>query len=359
MATELTVTPNPLSIEGPIGATTSKTLNVATENAYSNVLLSIDASDDGGGRISLGSSSLSSGGGIVVVNFTPLAEDEPGEEGTCTINLTTLGLASSPVTVTINWRVGFLSEDAEIIEVVDISNSTISVDHNINISKDGGEVRIQLQRELSEDEREDNVGDELFFSKYYEAHMHKKILAVYNPTNERISLKGTYIWRSKGGSAGDEAAWNRSSAISLASYGKETGYIGPQEEIILYNNQLSYSCEQEKVDMSDWFGTSEQAIYYSGDDAFVLVRQVREGESDYRTPPALSVEEDETTHEPLPLTWRTIVDDDDTEWTILDLIGARTKNNMPDGTATWKWSWKNCTTGSTESGDDDGWYGYG
>ena len=360
-AAELTATPNPVEIEGPIGQTTSKTFNISAENTYSAILLSL-ASDCSDGRISLGSTSLGANGGLVVVNFTPLSTDEPGTTGTCTINATTLGMASSPYTITVNWRVGFMSEDAEIIEVVDISNSTMSVDHNIGISKENGEVRIQLQRELSDEEIEENTGDEIFFSKYYEAYMHKKILAIYNPTNDTISLKGTYIWRSKGSSAGDEAAWNRETAISLADKGKSPGKIAPQEEIIIYNSQLSYSCEQTKVDMSDWAGTSEQAIYFDGDDAFLLVRKVRTGESDYRTPPTQSVGWVDDNNHALghpSLTWRSIVDDDETEWTMLDLIGARAKNNMPDGSAVQHWSWKNCTSGETETGDESGWVGYG
>lgn len=347
----ITADPNPVNLIAAIGSTAKQTVVISEENAYSSILLSVG---DCGGRISVSPTSLGAAGGVAVVSFTPLPGDEMGDNGTCTISATTLGLGS-PASITVNWSVAAgYDMNTPTIEVTDITNSSITVEHNIEIGEDS-EMRIQLDRELSEDEIEENVGDEIFFSKYYEAYSHKKILAIYNPTNEKISLKGTYIWRSKN----DYSDWNRETGISLVNYGKETGFIGPQEEIIFYNSQLSYTCEQTKTDMSEWAGTTDQAISYDGDDAFLLVRKVRTGEADYRTPPAESVEEDGMGN-PIPLTWRTIVDDDETEWTMLDLIGARAKNNMPDGSGVQgRWSWRNCKTSTTESGDEKGWVGYG
>ena len=346
----ITADPNPISLTAAIGSTAKQTVVISEENAYSTILLSV--ADACGGRISISPTSLGAAGGVAVVSFSPLLTDDMGDQGTCTITATTLG--GSPTNITVNWLVAAgYDMSTPTLEVTDISNNTMTVEHNIEIGEDS-EMRIQLDRELTEDEIEENVGDELFFSKYYEAYSHKKILAVYNPTNVTISLKGTYIWRSKK----DYSDWNRETGINLVNYGKTPGEIGPQEEIIFYNSQLSYTCEQTKTDMSDWAGTTAQAISYDGDDAFLLVRKVRTGESDYRTPPAVSVEEDGGI--PIPLTWRTIVDEDETEWTMLDLIGARAKNNMPDGSGVQgRWSWKNCKTEETEDGDEKGWVGYG
>lgn len=353
----ITATPNPISLIASKGSMSSQVVTIEQENAYAPILFSIgDACE---GRISLSSTSVSATGGAVVVGFSPLDIDNMGDKGTCTITATTLGVASVE-TITVNWTVASGTDvNTPTVEVTNISNSGMTVEHNIEVGESSS-VKIILDRELTEEEIEENVGDEIFFSKYYEAFMHKKLWAIYNPTNERISLQGTQVWRSKGSSAGEENAWNRSSALDLSSYGKEPGFIGPKEEIIIYASQNSYTCEQSKVDMTGWFGhANEGPLSYSGDDALLLVRKVRTGEGDYRTPPAESVEKDGEGNN-IPLTWRTIVDDDATEWTLLDIIGARTKANMPDGSNLKShWWWKNCSNGTIEEGDDDGWVGYG
>lgn len=361
-APELEATPQPLVISGPKGNTAKSTVSITAENAYSNILLSVG--DACGGRISISPTSLSSTGGLVTVSFTPLEGDAEGDKGSCTISATTLGIAAT-YNITVNWNVtAGVNVNTPTIEVVTITNSTMDIEHNIEKVSENSEIRIQLDRELTPEEIEENVGDEIFFSKYYEAYMHKKLWAIYNPTNEKISLKGMQVWRSAGGKAGDKSEWNRSDVVYLDSYGAEEGFIGPKEEIIIYASQNSYSCEQERTDMSGWFGyPNSGALSYSGDDALLLVRKVRTGEADYRTPPAESVEwNDKNDHSKghVALSWRTIVDDDDTEWTMLDIIGARAKNNMPDGTATKKWTWTNCKNSNTrEDGDDQGWVGYG
>lgn len=361
-APELEATPQPLVISGPKGSTAKSTVSITAENAYSNILLSVG--DACGGRISVSPTSLSSTGGLVTVSFTPLEGDAEGDKGSCTISATTLGIAAT-YNITVNWNVtAGVDVNTPTIEVVTITNSTMDIEHNIEKVSENSEIRIQLDRELTPEEIEENVGDEIFFSKYYEAFMHKKLWAIYNPTNEKISLKGMQVWRSAGGSAGDKSEWNRTDVVDLANYGQEKGFIGPKEEIIIYASQNTYSCEQERTDMSGWFGYPNSGpLSYSGDDALLLVRKVRTGEADYRTPPAESVEwNDNNDHSKghVALSWRTIVDDDDTEWTMLDIIGARAKNNMPDGSAIRGWSWKNCkNSNATESGDDKGWIGYG
>ncbi|MBR3565932.1 MAG: choice-of-anchor D domain-containing protein [Paludibacteraceae bacterium] len=352
VAPTITATPNPLTIQGPKGTTTKSTISITAENAYSTILLSVAGAC--GGRISVSPTSFSSAGGLAVVSFTPLEGDAEGASGSCTISATTLGIAA-PYDITINWSVAAgLDVNTEMIEVVELSNADMTVEHNIEGISDNSEIHIVLERELAPDEIEENVGDEIFFSKYYEAFMHKKLWAIFNPTNEKISLKGMQVWRSAGGSAGTRGEWNRTDVVDLSQYGQEKGFIGPQEEIIIYASQNTYTCEQERVDMSDWFGYPNSGpLSYSGDDALLLVRKVRTGDADYRTPPAVSVAGD-------ALTWRSITDDDDTEWTMLDIIGARTKSNMPDGSGLkGGWTWHNCKSGTTEAGDDNGWVGYG
>lgn len=352
----ISATPNPLNATASIGTTNNQVLTISQENAYSTILLTVGDCD---GRIRVSPASVSASGGSVVVSFTPKNTDEMGDKGTCTITASTLGAADE--TITVNWTVasGF-AETTPTIEVVDITNNSMTIEHNIEEIGEGSEVHIILNRELSPEEIEENQGDEIFFSKYYEAYMHKKILAIYNPTNDVISLANTYIWRSAGSSAGDKASWNQETGISLASYGKTPGQIGPKEEIVLYNSQLSYTCEQTKTDMGDWGGTSDGAIYFDGDDAFLLVRKNVEGTED--DPPTESVGWIDPNNKGLghpELSWREY-DDGDNSWWMLDLIGARTKANTPDGSAVVnRWSWKNCTTGDTENGDERGWVGYG
>ena len=343
--------PNPVSVTGPKGSTTRGTVSITALNAYSTILFNVG--DDCGGRLSLLTPSMSEAGGSLVFAFTPLEGDAQGATGSCTISATTLGLAT-PYEITVNWTVSAgVDQATPTVEVVELDNSSLTVEHNIENVSENSEIRIQLDRELTDEEIDENVGDEIFFSKYYEAYMHKKLWAIYNPTNEKISLKGMQVWKSKGGRAGASNAWNRSEVVYLDSYGKEKGFIGPKEEIIIYASQNSYTCESGKTDMTEWNGYPNSGpLSYSGDDALLLVRKVRTGEADYRTPPATSVTGD-------ALSWRTIVDDDETEWTMLDIIGARAANNMPDGSGIKHWTWKNCKNGTTETGDDYGWVGYG
>ena len=343
--------PNPVSVTGPKGSTTRGTVSITALNAYSTILFNVG--DDCGGRISLLTPSMSESGGSLVFAFTPLDGDAQGATGSCTITATTLGLAT-PYEITVNWTVSAgVDQATPTVEVVELDNRSMTVEHNIENVSENSEIRIQLDRELTEEEIDENVGDEIFFSKYYEAYMHKKLWAIYNPTNEKISLNGMQVWKSKGGRAGASNAWNRSEVVYLDSYGKEKGFIGPKEEIIIYASQNSYTCESGKTDMTEWNGYPNSGpLSYSGDDALLLVRKVRTGDADYRTPPATSVTGD-------ALSWRTIVDDDETEWTMLDIIGARAANNMPDGSGIKHWTWKNCKNGTTETGDDYGWVGYG
>ena len=357
----ITATPSPVTISGPLGKTVSTTMSVTTTNAYANVIVASGTCTDG--RISVSPSSLPADGGVVTVSFTPLNTDEMGDNGSCVLQLSTVG-AVSPTSVTVNWAVtsGF-DPTTPVVEVVDISNSGMNVEHNVQTTGEAT-VSIIINRETTEEEREDNVGDELFFSKYYEANQNVKLVAIFNPTNAAISLAGTYIWLSR--DASEYWGHNNNNRMSLAPYGKTPGQIGPMEEIIFYryetnetNDTATINCAMGKADMSEWNRVYSDVLSFSGNDALLLVRDTT---INNRIPPATSVNGDD-------LTWRYIAEYDVSNgvvkskknFAMLDIIGARTEENYPSNTNLVRsWSWTNCKSSNTvENGDAAGWIGYG
>ncbi len=90
-----------------------------------------------------------------------------------------------------------------------------------------------------------NVADELFFSKYYEATGNVKLFAIYNGTKDKIDL-ASYTVKIGRVSSKNVASW--ASTIDLSAYGKEKGYIGAGEEIIVYSTGSDYpNCKTSTV----------------------------------------------------------------------------------------------------------------
>ncbi|MBR1786060.1 MAG: InlB B-repeat-containing protein [Paludibacteraceae bacterium] len=358
----ITATPSPVTISGPLGKTVSTTVNVTTVNAYAQVVVGTGTCTDG--RIKVSPSSLSPDGGIITVSFTPLSTDEMGDSGSCQLILSTTG-ASEPENVTVNWSItsGF-DPSTPVVEVVDISNTDMSIEHNVTQDAENTTVKIILNREKSADEIDENVGDEIFFSKYYEADKNVKLLAIFNPTHDTISLAGTYIWLSRDA----EYYWghNDDNKLALGSYGKhKRGYIAPSEEIIFYRYESNVSddaktiaCAMEKVDMSDWNRVYSGVLSFSGNDAFVLVRDTTIND---RIPPEMSCDGETS------LSWQYIgAAQGDTaslvhKYAMLDIMGARTETGWPsNANLAGTWSWTNCkASNAAESGDASGWYGFG
>lgn len=335
-----------VSVVGPVGETTYGTFLIKAENAYADILLTNSC---GTSPIKLLAAKVSQDGGVVQFAFTPTSAMTPGATGTCTISMITTGM-TTPATMNITWTVAAGTDpNAPLIEVVDISTSTMSIDHNV---AGDGTVRIVLNRELTEEEKTENVGDEIFFSKYYEAYMHKKLWAIYNPTNDTISLAGTEVWRSS-----ENGVWysGEDKRFDLSGKGRiKPGYICPNEEIIIYTADQVGTCEQSKADMSEWTAGSStnQPLAFSGNDALVLVRNTASN----------SRKVTESSVDGSPITWR-IYDDtgnnDRGTWLMLDLIGARKADNTPDlssASSTWSWTNYNQTPNVTEKGDANGWW---
>ncbi len=337
------ITPNDVAITCQVGNSTNGIMTLTVKDVYSDIYISNSCTE----RITLNTTQLPKEGGVVNFTFTPLNTDQGGETGTCTISFTTKGL-STPATGIITWTVtAGVDPDLPIIDVTDITNTSLNIEHNV----EGDGVQIVISRERQEDEIEDNIGEEIFFSKYYEAYMHKKLWAIYNPTKEKISLANTYVWRSNG----KGTDWNIEGGLDLSQMGNiESGYIYPNEELIVYTSDQVGECEQSKADMTNWvaMSSSDPALSFSGNDALLLVRKDIDGDAD--NPPTESVELD-SNGDPHTLNWRTYIDEGGNKWWLLDIIGARQNNNKPDISATGSWTWT--CNGKTEKGDAAGWYG--
>ena len=341
---------SPVSISAPMGSSSSGMAIVTVTDAYDAV--AITSCNDG--RITLGSSTLPAEGGALNFTFRPKdGTDAPGDKGTCTVAFITHGM-STPTTLDIEWTVSSgMDPGTELIEVTDISNQEITIEHNVPGKVD--DVRVVFNREVSPDDVDENVGDEIFFSKYYEAYMQKKLWAIYNPTGRKISLEGMEVWRSQG-SEKDGYSWNHTEAMDLSTMGQnEKGWIYPNEEIIVYTSNEVGTCEQSKADMSTWEPRSseDKALSFSGDDALLLVRKKS----------AISAEKDNelptTSVNGYPISWPAPLTIDAEQWYMLDIIGARSETYQPDCSACKRWSWTNCVKNESVSGDADGWVGYG
>lgn len=349
-----TLSAEDVEIIGPVGKTTNGTFFITATNAYAAIVLTNGCNNS---PITLATATVPQTGGVVSFSFTPNETHEVIGSGTCTISMITTGM-TNPATVNIHWTVA-AGEDPNtpIVEVTDITNTSLTIEHN-QTTDPNTEVHIVISRETTDEEAGKNLGDEIFFSKYYEAYSHKKLWAIYNPTDRPISLANTYVWRSNG----DGDAWSIDIGMDLSQMGNiEPGYIYPNEELIVYTADQVGTCEHEKADMSNWvaMSSSDRALSFSGDDALLLVRQdILDSTDDDPTTESQEKEKDEngvdiddTNKE---LSWRRYHDEEtDTYWWMLDIIGARKNNNTPDNSATKNWTCE--TTG--DKGDAEGWVG--
>ncbi len=368
-----TITPqiiveSPLTISSQAGNGKSGSIVTVVEAQWctADVLItkSSDACEncDDCDNFTIDSKQLSATGGTLKITFTPGA-DVSDLTRECNLVMT-----SGDATATLHL-IGVVSAgsdpSAPLVEVVDIDTTMLAIEHNIPGTE---EVEIVLNREMTEDEITENVGLELFFSKYYEASQTVKLWAVYNPTNDTIDLTGTYVWLGANGNA-----WNTQSMCDLSALGNyEKGKIYPNEELIVYasdGTSAILNCAGTKTDMSSWFGLKPQsakALSFDGDDALALVRAETNARFSGRKSDGTTqtfnykIEGRDTT-----LTWRyidyptfTFVEDksipvvgsDSIRYQMLDLIGARKASNQPDHS---KCSTPHFSNG--ESGDEEGW----
>lgn len=190
----------------------------------------------------------------------------------------------------------FKTESNE-VSIVEWKKDALIVDLNTEVT-DADEVSILVEGQKTHGTN-NNVADDLFFSKYYEATGNLKLLGIYNGTKDTLPLTNVKI---KIG----VTAWGQE--VPMNSYGKhKTGYISPDEEIILWHSGTTTlnTCVAEKMDVD--IMQEHNNISFSGRASIGLFRAD----------------------------------------TLIDIIGAGTKNLPKEGTTKPSW------------GDDPGWSGNG
>ena len=165
----------------------------------------------------------------------------------------------------------FTTESAD-VSIVEWGKDYVTVD--INTDVDG--VSLVVENQVTHSTGTGNVADDLFFSKYYEATGNVKLVGLYNGTHDTISLENIciYIGREANGSTTNDK-WT--TKIPMQSYGKKkTGFIAPDEEIILWNNGNSpqdseiANCVAGKMDVT--IMNKESLISFGGRQSIVLTR---------------------------------------------------------------------------------------
>lgn len=195
----------------------------------------------------------------------------------------------------------FLTESNE-VSIVEWKKDAVIVDLNTEVT-DADEVSILVEGQKTHGTN-NNVADDLFFSKYYEATGNVKLVAIYNGTKDTLPLTNVQI------KIGEGNKWG--APIIMSEYGKyKSAHIAPDEEIILWckgnssvDKEIS-DCVAGKMDIK--IMNEESKIIFGGPASVGLFRAD----------------------------------------TLIDMIGAGTKNLPKKGTTKPSW------------GDDPGWSGKG
>ncbi len=161
----------------------------------------------------------------------------------------------------------FKTESNE-VSIVEWKKDAVIVDLNTEVT-DADEVSILVENQHTHGTNNQNIADDLFFSKYYEATGNVKLVAIYNGTKDTLSLANVYIYLGV-------TSWN-ANVISMSNYGRyKHGYIAPNEEIILWyyqgtgNDNDIVSCVEKKIDVD--ILKKDSYLVFSGKQTFVLVR---------------------------------------------------------------------------------------
>lgn len=195
----------------------------------------------------------------------------------------------------------FKTESNE-VSIVEWKKDAVIVDLNTEVT-DADEVSILVEGQKTHGTN-NNVADDLFFSKYYEATGNVKLVAIYNGTKDTLPLTNVQI------KIGEGNKWG--APIIMSEYGKyKSAHIAPDEEIILWrkgntsvDKEIS-DCVAGKMDIK--IMNEESKIIFGGPASVGLFRAD----------------------------------------TLIDMIGAGTKNLPKEGTTKPSW------------GDAKGWSGKG
>lgn len=118
----------------------------------------------------------------------------------------------------------FKTESNE-VSIVEWKKDAVIVDLNTEVT-DADEVSILVEGQKTHGTN-NNVADDLFFSKYYEATGNVKLVAIYNGTKDTLPLTNVQI------KIGEGNKWG--APIIMSKYGKyKSAHIAPDEEIILW-----------------------------------------------------------------------------------------------------------------------------
>lgn len=161
----------------------------------------------------------------------------------------------------------FKTESNE-VSIVEWKKDAVIVDLNTEVT-DADEVSILVEGQKTHGTN-NNVADDLFFSKYYEATGNVKLVAIYNGTKDTLPLTNVKI---KLGIT----SWN-TKEISMAEYGEyKRGHIAPDEEIILWyyvekdaTDEKIVSCVKNKINID--ILNKESNVSFSGRQTLALVR---------------------------------------------------------------------------------------
>lgn len=118
----------------------------------------------------------------------------------------------------------FKTESNE-VSIVEWKKDALIVDLNTEVT-DADEVSILVENQHTHGTNNQNIADDLFFSKYYEATGNVKLVAIYNGTKDTLPLTNVQIKIGK-------TTWDKT--IQMSQYGKyKSAHIAPDEEIILW-----------------------------------------------------------------------------------------------------------------------------
>ncbi len=161
----------------------------------------------------------------------------------------------------------FWTESNE-VSIVEWEKEAVIVDLNTEVTG-ADEVSILVEGQKTHGGNTKNVADDLFFSKYYEASGNLKLLGIYNGTKDTLPLTDIKIKIGNG------------TPIPMKSYGrKKTGYIAPDEEIILWHkgSYILNNCVEGKMDVNIMdentlisFGGKASIALFRGDNMIDLI----------------------------------------------------------------------------------------
>lgn len=165
----------------------------------------------------------------------------------------------------------FTTESNE-VNIVEWEKEAVIVDINTEVT-DADDVSIVVENRVEHGDKNQNVADDIFFSKYYEASGYVKLLGIFNGTKENVDLSDISIYMGI-------SQWSDGLVEYVPLDGLVSGnMIAPNQEIIFWSyrkddDKTMIDCIQERIDTKD-FILLEQGLPhldFSGRQSIVLAR---------------------------------------------------------------------------------------